>query len=91
MKIAVFYYSPTGTIYAMASAVAEGASDAGAEVRLRRVAELAPAAAIHANPAWRATMRRSPTRWRSQPWMISGGLMGTLSVLRHGSAPRRHS
>lgn len=53
MKIAVIYYSATGTIHALATAVAEGAREAGAEVRLRRVAELAPDAAIDANPAWR--------------------------------------
>lgn len=54
MKIAIIYYSATGTIHAMSSAVAEGAREAGAQVRLRRVAELAPAAAIDANPVWRA-------------------------------------
>lgn len=54
MNIAVFYYSSTGTIHALASAVAEGARDAGAQVRLRRVAELAPVSAVDANPAWRA-------------------------------------
>jgi NAD(P)H dehydrogenase (quinone) len=53
-KIAVIYYSATGNVHALAQAVAEGASQAGAEVRLRRVAELAPAQAIDANPAWRA-------------------------------------
>jgi NAD(P)H dehydrogenase (quinone) len=53
-KIAVIYYSATGNVHAMAKAVAEGAEQAGAEVRLRRVAELAPAEAIDANPAWRA-------------------------------------
>jgi NAD(P)H dehydrogenase (quinone) len=41
-KIAVVYYSATGHIYEMAEAVVKGAKDAGAEVRLRRVAELAP-------------------------------------------------
>lgn len=53
-KIAVIYYSSTGNVHALASAIAEGAEKAGAEVRLRRVAELAPDAAIDANPAWRA-------------------------------------
>lgn len=47
------YYSSTGTIHALATALAEGAHDAGAQVRLRRVAELAPDVAIDANPAWR--------------------------------------
>jgi NAD(P)H dehydrogenase (quinone) len=34
--------------------VAEGATQAGAKVRLRRVAELAPDEAINRNPAWLA-------------------------------------
>ncbi|MFF5635229.1 NAD(P)H:quinone oxidoreductase [Streptomyces sp. NPDC012825] len=54
VKIAVIHYSATGTVHRLAQAVAEGAEKAGAEVRLRRVAELAPDAAIDANPAWRA-------------------------------------
>ena len=53
-KVAVIYYSATGTVYRLAQAVAEGARSAGAEVRLRRVAELAPEAAIRANPQWAA-------------------------------------
>jgi NAD(P)H dehydrogenase (quinone) len=53
-KIAVIYYSATGNVHALAEAVAEGAAKAGAQVRLRRVAELAPAEAIDSNPAWRA-------------------------------------
>lgn len=54
VKVAVVYYSATGTVHALAKAVEEGALKAGAEVRLRRVAELAPATAIDSNPAWRA-------------------------------------
>jgi NAD(P)H dehydrogenase (quinone) len=53
-RVAVIYYSSTGNIYRLAQAFAEGATDAGAEVRLRQVAELAPAAAIDSNPQWRA-------------------------------------
>lgn len=53
VKVAVFYYSSTGTVHALAEAVAEGATSAGAEVRLRRAAELAPAEAIDQNPLWR--------------------------------------
>ncbi|MGW4722619.1 NAD(P)H:quinone oxidoreductase [Streptomyces sp. NPDC004291] len=54
VKVAVIHYSATGTVHRLARAVAEGAEKAGAEVRLRRVPELAPDAAIDANPAWRA-------------------------------------
>ncbi|MFJ2952788.1 NAD(P)H:quinone oxidoreductase [Streptomyces sp. NPDC087226] len=54
VRVAVIYYSATGNVHALASAVAEGARSRGAEVRLRRVAELAPDTAIDSNPAWRA-------------------------------------
>jgi len=53
-KVAIVYYSSTGTNHAMAQAIAEGARDAGAEVRIRIVPETAPAAAIASNPKWQA-------------------------------------
>ncbi|MBI4954378.1 MAG: NAD(P)H:quinone oxidoreductase [Myxococcales bacterium] len=53
-NVAILYYSSTGTNHAMATAVAEGARAAGAEVRQRLVAETAPDAAIDSNPKWRA-------------------------------------
>lgn len=53
-NVAVIYYSATGTVHALAEAVAAGAWQAGAEVRFRRVAELAPAVAIESDPAWQA-------------------------------------
>jgi NAD(P)H dehydrogenase (quinone) len=53
-RITVVYYSATGNVYDIAEAVAQGARDTGAEVRLRQAAELAPDAAIDQNPAWRA-------------------------------------
>ncbi len=55
-KLAVIYYSSTGTNYQMALAAKEEAESEGAEVRLRKVRELAPDAAIDANPAWRANV-----------------------------------
>lgn len=51
-RVAVIYYSSTGSVHALAEAVCEGAEKAGAQTRLRRVPELAPAEAIAANPAW---------------------------------------
>jgi NAD(P)H dehydrogenase (quinone) len=53
VKIAVIYYSATGSVHALAQAVAEGAASAGATVRLRPVTELAPDNAIDQNPLWR--------------------------------------
>jgi NAD(P)H dehydrogenase (quinone) len=52
VKVAIIYYSATGTVHALAQAAAEGAEKVGAQVRLRKVAELAPPEAINANPAW---------------------------------------
>jgi NAD(P)H dehydrogenase (quinone) len=57
VKVAIIYYSATGTVHALARAAAEGAEKAGAHVRLRKVAELAPPAAISANPAWGQHLR----------------------------------
>lgn len=51
-RIAVIYYSSTGTTYRMAQAVAEGVRSTGAEVSLRRVAELAPPPIVAAKPEW---------------------------------------
>src|ERR1044072_5680013 len=52
VKVAIIYYSATGTVHALAQAVAEGAEKAGAHVRLRRVAATAPPEAISANRPW---------------------------------------
>ncbi|MEU4704334.1 NAD(P)H:quinone oxidoreductase [Nonomuraea dietziae] len=52
VNVAIIYYSATGTVHALAQAVAEGAEKAGAQVRLRKVAELAPPEAIAARPEW---------------------------------------
>lgn len=57
-NIAVVYYSATGHIYEMAEAVVKGARDAGAEVRLRHVAELAPEEVIRRQGAWREHYER---------------------------------
>ncbi|MCD0483538.1 NAD(P)H:quinone oxidoreductase [Streptacidiphilus sp. ASG 303] len=54
VKLAVVYYSSTGTITEIAKEIAQAAEKAGAEVRLVKAAELAPQAAIESNPAWAA-------------------------------------
>ncbi|MFI0485662.1 NAD(P)H:quinone oxidoreductase [Actinomadura sp. 9N215] len=53
-RIAVIYYSSTGNIHRLAEAYAKGAADAGAEVRLRKVPELASDAVVDGVPRWRA-------------------------------------
>jgi NAD(P)H dehydrogenase (quinone) len=52
VKLAVIYYSSTGTLHGMAERLAQAGEKAGAEVRLRQVEELAPPEAIASNAAW---------------------------------------
>lgn len=53
-KIAIIYYSATGTTYKLARAIEEGAKQAGADVRMLKVRELAPEEAIASNEGWSA-------------------------------------
>lgn len=53
-KIAIIFYSQTGTTYELAKGVEEGASGAGAETRLLKVKETAPDAVVERNEAWKS-------------------------------------
>ena len=52
VNVSVIYYSSTGTTHAMAERLSQSAEKAGAEVRLRRVAELAPDEVVSSMDAW---------------------------------------
>lgn len=54
LKLSIIYYSMTGTNYQLAKWAAEAAEKAGAEVRLRKVRELAPDEVVNSSPAWKA-------------------------------------
>jgi NAD(P)H dehydrogenase (quinone) len=54
VKLAVIYYSSGGTNYRLAQWAEDGAKEIGAEVKLLKVPETAPQAAIESNPAWKA-------------------------------------
>ena len=58
-RVAVIYYSASGHVRALARAVAEGADDAEAEIRLRTVAELPAEMVISQSQAW-GTHRSDP-------------------------------
>ena len=51
-KVAIIYYSQTGTTYQLAQAVEEGAQAAGAETRLLKVKETAPEDVVKQNEGW---------------------------------------
>lgn len=67
VNLAVVYYSSTGTIHSMAERLAQAGEKAGAEVRLRQVAELAPAEAIASNAAWSQHFDRTKDEPRATP------------------------
>ena len=54
VKVTIIYYSATGTTYMLARAIEAGALAGGAEIRLRKVRELAPDEAIATNQGWAA-------------------------------------
>src|SRR5207237_5647263 len=53
-KVAIIYYSQTGTTHKLASAIEAGAKEAGAETRLLRVKETAPDEVWMGNEKWKA-------------------------------------
>ncbi len=53
-KTAIVYYSSGGTNYQLAQWAAEAAQAAGSEVKLLKVPETAPQAAINSNEGWKA-------------------------------------
>ena len=64
VNVSVIYYSSTGTTHQMAERLAQSAEKAGADVRLRHVAELAPDEVIASQDEWarhRAQVADEPT------------------------------
>ena len=59
VKLAVVYYSTYGTNHRMAEIAAEAARAAGAEVRLLKAAETAPAQVVAGQDAWMAQAERT--------------------------------
>lgn len=59
VKLAVIYYSTYGTNHQMAEIAAEAAREAGAEVRLLRVPETAPAEVVAGQDAWKAQAEKT--------------------------------
>jgi NAD(P)H dehydrogenase (quinone) len=79
-NVTIVYYSSTGNTYDVARAIQEGAREAGAETRLRRVRELAAPEAIAAKPAWKAhldTTRDLPEATPADLEWADGFVFGT--------------
>lgn len=78
-KVLVAYYSATGHVHALAKTVAQGAREAGAEVRLRHVEELAPELLISQNQAW-GRHRSEVGGSRRRHWLTLNGQTGSRSA-----------
>ncbi|MDD9727124.1 NAD(P)H:quinone oxidoreductase [Roseovarius sp. SK2] len=80
VRLAIVYYSSTSNTFTIAQEIAAGAEKLGAAVRIRRVAELAPDAAIDATPAWRKHLeatREVPVATHSDLEWADGFVFGT--------------
>ena len=68
-NILVVFYSRDGSVEALAKAISEGAREAGAEVRLRRVPDIVSTAVMAKVPGWEERSKRmlaeygAPTRF----------------------------
>ncbi len=77
VKLAIIYYSSTGTIHGMAERLEQAGRKTGAEVRLRQVAELAPDEAIASNAAW----SRHVDRTKDEPRATADDIVWADAVL----------
>ena len=59
VKLAILFYSTYGINQTMAEIAAEAARAAGAEVRLLRIAETAPAEVVNSQDGWKAQVSRA--------------------------------
>jgi NAD(P)H dehydrogenase (quinone) len=76
-KLAIIYYSSQSSTHQMAQRLAETAEGLGAEVRLRHVAETAPAAAYTSVDAWAAHVEEM----KDQPVAETGDLEWADAVI----------
>jgi NAD(P)H dehydrogenase (quinone) len=88
-RVAVIYYSATGNVHALARAVAEGAEEAKAEVRLRHVEELASELLISQNQYWgrhRSQVAEAPVATLDDLEWADGLALGTPTRFGNVSA-----
>ena len=92
-KILVLFYSKTGHMLKMARSVAKDAKEAGAEVRLRKAAELAPREVIEKTPEWKAIhslMSDVPDAVTEDLVWMDGVIVGTPTRFGNMAAPMRN-
>lgn len=92
-QILVLFYSKTGHMLKMARSIAKDAESAGAEVRLRKVKELAPPEVIEKTPEWRVIynqMSDIPDAVIDDLIWMDGVIVGTPTRFGNMAAPMRN-
>ena len=92
-RIAVVYYSATGNVHRLAHALAEGASDEGAEVRIRHVEETFPEQLISQNQYWgrhRSEVEDEPVASLADLEWADGIAFGTPTRFGNVAAQLKH-
>ena len=90
-NILVAFYSRDGSIEALAEAVAEGARQTGAEVRLRRVPDLVSPDVMAKVPGWEERSKRMLAEYGAPTHTTWSGPMGSYLVPRRVLGTRRRS
>ncbi len=92
-KILVLFYSKTGHMLKMARSIARDAEAAGAEVRLRKSAELATREVIEKSPEWKAIYDRMadiPDATNDDLLWMDGLIVGSPTRFGNMAAPMRN-
>ncbi|MDO8884843.1 MAG: NAD(P)H:quinone oxidoreductase [Pseudotabrizicola sp.] len=88
VKLAILFYSTYGTNHQMAEIAAEAARAAGAEVKLLRIVETAPEAAVNGQDAWKAQVEKASSIPAATPEDMEWADAYIFSApTRFGSAP----
>lgn len=89
LKVAVIYYSATGSVHSLAQSVADGARAAGGSVRVVRVPETVPRDVVERNPLWARHLDESarvPTASLNDVRAADVVLLGTPTRFGHVSS-----
>ena len=92
-KILVLFYSKTGHMLKMARSIAKDVEAAGAELRLRKAAELAPREVIDKSPEWKAIysqMSDIPDAVVDDLVWMDGVIVGSPTRFGNMAAPMRN-
>src|SRR5699024_5053718 len=88
INLAIIFYSMGGTNLQLAKWAEEGAKEANANVKVLKVAELAPESAINENEAWKATVEATKSMPTATPADIEWADAIIFSVpTRFGNMP----